>query len=878
MTNVVRNVAGLSGVLLVGCLAGDSAETASPEAAASPAVSLEAGSAQTYHARERDICTGATWMDRSRSPDERASALVSEMTLDEKVSMLHAISDSAHSRETDPIPRLCIPALRLNNGSSGVGSGGVTQPQATALPAPLGLAATFDPGVAFRYGAVMGRETRNVGRNLQEGPDIDMARVPVNGRTFEAYGEDPLLVSKIVGAVVKGIQSEGTIGEPKHYVANSQEVDRDTVNELIDERTLRQIYLPGYETAVKEGRAGAAMCAKNKVNGTYSCEHQELLQGVLKDEWGFEGFVVSDFASCHDTLRCAFGGLDFELPSGTRYGDPLKAAVLAGQVPQANLDDHVHRVLRTMLRFGIFERSQTPTPIDAARGGADSRAVAEAATVLLKNERGVLPLDLRRDRSIALIGPGSHTPVVTGGGSTGVAPLYTVSPLEAIRRRVGSRVTINASHGMGPVDLGPQPALPAYTVAPENAAPGERGWTARYFANTTWSGEPVLTRKEPWVDTNPSGGPPAPGLSQNNWSVRWTATFTAPVDGDYTFRLTNQAPARLYLDGGVILDNGGGFPSATRTVTVPLPAGQSHAIRVDWSKAGGQAMVELSWIPPANAPNVEILEAVEAARRSDVAVVFVANKDAEGIDRPDLSLLGHQNELVAAVAAANPRTVVVLNAGSPVTMPWLDDVAGVLQAWYPGEEAGNAAASVLFGDTDPSGRLPITFPRRLEDTPANTPQQYPGVGLVASFSEGLRIGYRHYDARGIEPLFPFGFGLSYTTFRLDDLDVRGRRVRVEVKNTGRRRGSQVVQVYVGGADGSGPDVPPRRLEGFKKVWLAPGERREVEIELGPRAFAHWDTGRHAWVQPAGSYTVLVGTSSRNLPLRKSVSQRDAVVP
>jgi beta-glucosidase len=833
-------------------------------------------------------CDGAPWMDRDRPAGERADRLVREMTLDEKVSMLHAVSDSEHARETLPIARLCIPALRLNNGSAGVGSGGAVQPQATALPAPLGLAASFDPAVAFRYGAVMGRETRNIGRNLQEGPDINIARVPLNGRTFEAYGEDPHLAGQIAAATVEGIQSEGTIGEPKHYVANNQEIDRTTIDEHIDERTLRQIYLPAFETAVKQGRAGAVMCAKNQVNSAFSCEHEELQQDVLKGEWGFGGFVVSDFNSCHDTVRCAFGGLDFELPSGTWYGDRLKAAVESGQVPVANVDDHVRRVLATMLRFGLFERPLATTPIDARRGGADSRAAAEAATVLLKNKGGVLPLDARRDRSIALIGPGSHTAVAIGGGSTGVAPLYTVSPLEAITRRVGDGVDINAAHGMGPVDLGPQPALPAWTVRPEGAAAGERGWTARYYDNTTWSGEPVLTRTDQWVDMDPSGGIPAPGLGPDRWSIRWTGTFTAPTDGDYTFHLTNHARAGLYLDGTRVIDNGGGFPGTTKSATVHLTAGQPHAIRVDWAKSTGQAMIELAWTPPAGAPDVDIEEAVQAAKRSDVAVVFPANKDTEGLDRPDLSLPGPQDELIEAVAAANPRTVVVLNTGSPVTMPWLAEVPAVLEAWYPGEEAGNATAAVLFGDTDPSGRLPITFPKRLADTPASTPAQYPGVGGIATYSEGLDVGYRHYDARDVEPLFPFGFGLSYTTFRLDDLKVTDQprgpvKATVEVTNTGRRRGSQVVQVYVGGADGSGPIgagqiAPPRRLEGFGKVWLDPGERRKVTVALGPRAFAHWDAASDAWVQKAGSYTVSAGTSSRDLPLRARISRDDAIVP
>jgi beta-glucosidase len=378
---------------------------------------------------------------------------------------------------------------------------------------------------------------------------------------------------------------------------------------------------------------------------------------------------------------------------------------------------------------------------------------------------------------------------------------------------------------------------------------------------------------------DPSGGIPAPGLPPDGWSIRWTATFTAPVDGDYTFHLTNHARASLWLDGAKVIDNGGGFPGTTKSATVHLTGGEAHAIRVDWAKAGGQAMIELAWTPPPNAPNVEIEEAVDVARGADVAVLFLANKDTEAIDRSDLSLPGHQDALVEAVAAANPRTVVVLNTGGPVTMPWLDDVAAVLEAWYPGEEHGNAAAATLFGDSDPAGRLPITFPKRLADTPASTPEQYPGVDGVAAYSEGLDVGYRHYDARGVEPLFPFGYGLSYTRFRLDDLKVQqhgsGVTATIDVTNVGPRRGSEVVQVYVGGADdhgpiGSGQVPPPRRLEGFAKVQLDPGERRKVTVELGRRAFAHWDTDRHAWQVTRGTYTVLAGTSSRDLPLHAQV--------
>lgn len=831
-------------------------------------------------------CAGEPWMNRHLSAEHRADALLPAMTLDEKVAMTHAIADDEHSREVPAIDRLCIPPLLLNNGPAGVGSGGIVQPNTTALPAPLGSAASFDPRIVRAYGAVEGRETRDVGRNQMEGPDVNIARVPLNGRTFEAYGEDPFLAGQIGVANVQGIQSQGVIATTKHYVANNQETDRTTIDEHIDDRTLREIYLPAFETAVKQGHTGSIMCAKNQVNSVFSCEQKELQQGVLKDEWGYDGFTVSDFTSCHDTVGCATGGMDLELPEAKYYGDALKSAVENGSVSMAQLDDHVHRIVATMFRFGLFDRPQgVIRPIDVEGDGAVARRVAEAGTVLLKNDANVLPLG-GHDRSIALIGPSSATAVANGGGSAGVAPLYTVSPLTGITKRAGGQVRVEHAAGMGPVDLGPQPALPTSAVTPENAAAGEHGWTARYYDNTTWTGDPVLTRTDPYVEMDPSGGVPAQGLPPNGWSIRWTGTFTAPVDGDYTFHLTNHARAGLYLDGAQVIDNGGGFPGKTQSVTRHLTAGE-HDIRVDWAKSGGQAMIELAWTPPANAPNPDIDQAVAAAKRSDVAVLFLANKDTEAIDRSGLSLPGYQDQLVEAVAAANPHTVVVLNTGGPVTMPWLDKVDGVVEAWYPGEEDGNAIASVLFGDVDPSGRLPMTFPKSLDDTPANTPAQYPGVDGVATYSEGLDVGYRHYDAHGIEPLFPFGYGLSYTTFRLDHLKVDSRhdggaRTTVDVTNTGRRTGSQVVQVYVGGADGTG-DIgagqvaPPRRLEGFTKVWLKPGQHRRVRIDLTPRAFAHWDTGAQSWQVSPGSYTVSAGTSSRDLPLTATVHRNGGVV-
>jgi beta-glucosidase len=694
---------------------------------------LAAGPPAARAAGDPVDCATAPWMDRSKSPQERASLVLAQMTLDEKIQEMGSLRDATHSRETPPIPRLCIPALRLNNGSAGVSTGGPVQFPATALPAPIGLAATWDPRQATRYGVVEGRETVDQGRNLLEGPDINIARVPVNGRTFEAYGEDPFLAARITVGDIRGIQSQGVIANAKHYAANNQETDRSTINELIDERTLHEIYLPAFEAAVKDARTGSVMCAKNQVNGEFSCQNRELLTDILKGSWRFPGFVVSDFNSCHNTVKCANNGMEFELPVANFFSNSaLKAALAAGTVTMATIDEHVHRILATMIRFGIFDRPQTTSPIDAAAGGAVSRDIAEQAAVLLKNDpaaaggTATLPLNPQALHSIAVLGPFAGAAMTGGGGSSHVLPLYTVNPVDGIRNRVGPGVTVT------------------------------------------------------------------------------------------------------YDDGS------------------------------DVARAAGVAVA------------------------ADVAVVMVGDNESEGRDRPNLSLAGNQDQLVAAIAAANPRTVVVLKSGAPVLMPWISSVPAILETWYPGEEDGNVVAALLFGDVNPSGRLPITFPRRDSDVPANTPAQYPGVNGVAMYSEGVFVGYRHYDAHGIEPLFPFGYGLSYTSFRLDHLrlspggDVsKGEvTVHVNVTNTGSRTGSQVVQVYVGHPANSAVPEPPHQLAAFTKVTLRPGQTRQVALHLDPRAFAYWDAAGGRWVVQDGTYQIFAGSSSRDLPLSAPVRITD----
>jgi beta-glucosidase len=824
-------------------------------------------------AAEAATCDGrpAPWMNTRRSPDQRANLLVSQMTLAQEAQETVAVSTPTESREVPAIPSLCVPALLLTNGSAGISTGGPVQYPATALPAPISLAATWDPAAAARYGGVEGSEALDQGRNDVEGPDVNIARVPVNGRTFEAYGEDPYLAGQIAAGDITGIQSRGVIATVKHFDANNQETNRTTINELISQRTLEEIYFPAFEAAVRAG-VGSVMCAKNLVNGVHACDSSALL-GELGNGWHFPGFVVSDFDSIHSTVDAANAGADLELPSADYFGPALRTAVQNGQVSKATLDGMVHRILRTMFALGLFDRpAPQQRPIPAAKDGATARQLAEAGTVVLKNNANVLPLG-SATRSIAVIGPEAGTASAGGDGSPKVAPLYTVSPLQAVTKEAATRHVSVSYAGAPPVNMGPD-AIPSYALTPPNATPGQHGLLAQYFNNADWQGTPVVTRVEPYVDRNAL--PPTGVDSAQTYSVRWTGTLTPRTTGPYTLSLTTYHKGTLYLNGTQLLTGSGSFPASTVTRTVTLTAGTPYAIRVDYA-ASGMGLAEIGWQPPAGADNPLIDNAVRKAKAADVAVVFAGDETSEGVDRPNLELPGFQDQLIEAVARANPRTIVVLNTGDPVLMPWLSQVAGVVEAWYPGEEDGNAIAPVLFGQVNPSGKLPITFPASETAVPANTPQQYPGTGGTAVYSEGLDVGYRYDDAERITPLFPFGFGLSYTSFAFSNLRISGPdggnhppfRITAEVTNTGRRAGAEVAQVYVGYPSAAGE--PPRQLRGFQRVSLRPGQHAVVHFTLNASDLAYWDTAAQGWAVAPGTYQVYVGDSSAlvGLPLRGS---------
>lgn len=697
-------------------------------------------------ANETSFCNRSLWMmfvsvvivsclavnsrpvSRAAAPDSagaRAREIVKRMTLAEKITELHGIRDANHYRYVPPIPRLGIPALRVTNGPAGIGPGGAgKQAPATALPAPIALASTWDPAAAREYGRIEGSEARDLGDDLLEAPTINIARVPQNGRSFEAYGEDPYLTGQLAAANIEGIQSQGEIANVKHFDANNQETDRFVVNEIIDQRALHEIYLPAFETAVRQGHSASVMCAYPQINGTYNCENGLLMSDILEKQWGFQGFITSDFGAVHSTIPSAKAGLDLEMPTGIYFGSILENAVNSGRVPVSVIDQKLIRRFRAMIRFGLFDHPAKRRAIPAREDGAVARRLAEEGMVLLKNDNAILPLSASHLKTLAVIGSYAAKAITGGGGSSHVVPLYTVAPVDGIRARVGSKVRVE------------------------------------------------------------------------------------------------------FADGS------------------------------------------------------NLSEATALARTADAAVVMVGQMNSEGRDHP-LALENGQDELVSAIAAANKRTIVVVKSGSAVLMPWVNEVPAILEAWYPGEEDGNAVAAILFGDVNPSGKLPLTFPAHVSDTFAANSAQYPGVNKVVRYSEGVFVGYRCYDSKGIEPLFPFGFGLSYAKFVYKDLKITPEsssatnpnlrvRVQLTVQNAGPRLGTEIVELYVGMPSSAAVPEPPEQLKAFAGVTLRPGRAASVRLTLDARSFSYWDVPQDRWAILGGTYKILVGSSSRDIRLHGDV--------
>lgn len=695
------------------------------------------------------------WMNATLSPDERADMVLREMTLDEKIDLLHGNGMPGWGKPRPNwylgnggagfvlgIPRLSIPFIQMSDAAYGVRSSAQNGRYSTALPSDIAAASSWDPEAACEYGALIGRELRAQGYNMTLGGGVNLTREPRNGRTFEYQGEDPVLAGTLLGNLMKCEQAQHVLGDIKHYAVNDQESGRNEVNSVIGKRAMRETDLLAFEIGISIADPAAVMCSYNAVNGDFACENKYLLTDVLRKAWGFKGFVVSDWAGTHSTVRASHAGLDNEQPFDNFYGEKFKQAVQANEIGMDELNEHVHRILRSEFAAGIVDHPIQKSVVDVEAGFDTARRIAEQSSVLLKNEGGILPLNRNSLRSIAVIGAHADTSMISGGGSAQV---------------------------------------------------------------------------------DPPGRPPSKWL-EHVWFP------TSPLKA-----IAAKAPgAKVQFDSGA-----------------------------------------------------DAASAAALAKHSDVAIVFAYQWESEGMDLPDLSLPENQDALISQVAAANPRTVVVLETGTAVTMPWLDKVGGVLEAWYAGSKGEDAVANILFGDVNPSAKLPMTFPRSVEDLPhpklvtPPTMSREPGAGarnedakptFEVRYDEGLKVGYKWYDAENKPVLFPFGFGLSYTTFAYSGLKVSPgaeTAVTFTVKNTGSRAGAEIAEVYAALPADTGE--PPKRLVGWSKVRLAPGESREVTVSVNPKYLSVFDEATDAWKLVPGRYKFMVGGSSKSLPLSAVLS-------
>ena len=864
------------------------------------------------------VTAGATAAD-AQSPswdddpavEQRVDTLLGQMTDAEKADLATGQRNNFFGFYNNPIERLGIPAQPMADGPIGVR---VANPQnvrnTTRFPSGTAMGATFDPALIEQVGAAIGDESFHTGHSFQLGPSVDIPRTPLWGRAFEGYGEDPLLAGTIAGGYIRGIQSNPVAATIKHFVGYVQETDRFTYDARVDDRTLHEIYGKPYELAIQSSHPGAAMCSFNRVNGVYACENP-LMNTLLKGDYGFRGFVMSDYNATPSTARAANAGLDQEQPGdqgpgSANFGERLLAAVEAGDVSRARLDDMARRILRPMVGLGIFEnRPVADRDFDVAAHAQLARQVAQEGTVLLKNERRALPLRVGgRLRSIAVIGPDADNASAQGGGSA-VIPFATdeVSPLAGIAARAGAgaRVTYAAGvDGVNEGDLLPgPPPVTSTTLRPAGGGSADRGLHARYWTNTSFEGTPKLDQTDPEVNVNFgfqnwfSAASPKATQSQavaqlaargdfsmtGSISARWEGSFIPPATATYTLGLTARGDARLWIEGDLFAQTSG-----DRVVTVgrdvQLTGGSPHTVRIDYSAGalnqyqGGQ--VRFFWRHPEDVMSPAMRDAVADARAADAAIVVVRDYETEGgsreVDRPSLDLPKEQDQLIRAVGRANPRTIVVIESGAPSkTSTWDDATQAIMQAWYPGQEQGAALADLLFGDVSPSGKLSATVPADESQVPPIETDD------VVDFDEGVFVGYRGFEQRGLTPAYPFGYGLSYARFAYRRLRLRGgtgdATATFTVRNASRRAATEVAQVYVGRLPTRFVATPPRQLAGFTRIPLAPRASARVTVTIPRSSLSYWDSGSQHWVTPAGRVQVAVGSSSDDIRLAGVVRVR-----
>jgi beta-glucosidase len=833
------------------------------------------GPAASAPAQARTAGRGLAWQGMAvdaAMAEERADKILSEMTLDEKLDYISGSeAPKAANMYIRAVPRVGVPALKMSDGPLGVRTWGPS----TEYPAGIAMAATWDTELERRVGIQMGRDARARGVNFILGPGMNIYRAPMCGRNFEYFGEDPYLAGRMAVAVITGIQSQGVIATAKHFMGNNQEYNRHNVSSDIDERTMREIYLPAFEAAVKEGHVGAIMDSYNLVNGVHATQNAFLMKDVLEEDWGFQGIIMSDWDATYDGVAAANAGLDLEMPLGkfmTRAN--LLPAIQDGKLTVSTIDDKVRRILRTAIEFGFFDRPQynPEVPTFNTDGRRASLEGALESMVLLKNN-GMLPLDKSKIKTIAVIGPDAYPGIPAGGGSSNVTPMVDSSFLEGISNYfLGTKTKV--LYASGEPDLSGLYDETNFTTDADGKTAGLAG---EYFDNVKLEGTPEKTQTDAHIHfAGGFFGRTGNGEPTDHYSIRWTGYYTPKATAAYNFYVDGRDGYRLYVDDKLVMDEWDWESTQLQIETIELEAGKPYKVRLEYFRNRGTPSISLG-IGPSDNPEIQQAKAVAA--KADAAILCIGfnhTTEGEGHDRT-FTLPGGQDDLIRAVESANKNVVVVLSAGGNVDMTrWIDQTPALLDTWYPGQEGGEALTKIVFGDVSPSGKLPVSFERRWQDSATyNSYYERNGSEHVA-YTEGVFLGYRHFDKSEVKPLFPFGFGLSYTTFRYSNLKVTpeesdGGNVTVsfDITNTGSREGMETGEVYVG-EEHPKVERPVKELKGFDKVDLQPGETKTVTVALDRRAFSYWNVNQHAWTADPGEFDILVGSSSEKIDLTGKV--------
>ncbi len=791
---------------------------------------------------------------------------IRQMSLEEKIELI-----AGDGFDTKPNERLGIPSLKMADGPMGVRWG-----RSTAFPAGVAMAATWNVNLIEDLGKALAREVISRGRNVILGPCVNIVRLPHGGRNFESFGEDPFLTSRMAVSYITGVQNENVVATVKHFACNNQEYERKFVDVKIDERALHEIYLPAFKAAVKEANVLAVMSAYNKVNGSFCSESDFLINRTLKKEWGFQGLVMSDWGAVHSSIPTAAYGVDLEMPDGKYMNQSaLLASVKTSLVKESVIDDKIRRLLRVIAALGLFGEKGKNSKTNFEKSSREiAYQTACESIVLLKNENKILPLKKDKINSIAVIGPNAVSARTGGGGSAYVSPEYSVNPLDALKEKLGGQIKVNYRIGAKlDGDITPTDIASLFLHKDNDK---DYGLLGEFFDNTELKGKPVLTRTDQMINFDWGFISPCPGLDAENYSVRWTGFIKVPLDSEYIFEILSDDGVRLFLDDELVIDDWTIHSLKYNSCELKLNGSEKHKLRLEYFQKHGEAIVKFGWKPKKE--NL-LQEAVEAAADSDLAIVFAGTSqyfETEGHDRENIILPNNQDELIDAVARVNKNTIVVLINGSQLLMTkWLSEVNAVVEAWFGGSESGNAIADIILGIKNPSGKLPVTFSRRWEECSAFG--LYKSESGTTNYSDGIFVGYRHFDKNDIEPLFPFGFGLSYTEFSYSDLLIEDKsdksnfniEIKVNILNTGSIEGAEVVQLYIGKKD-SQIIRPIKELKAFQKIFLLPGETKQIKFKLSKSSFSYYDSETGNWKTENGEYSFMVGASSRDIKLEDKI--------